>query len=438
MNELRFLEIMGKIDDDLISAAMSDTIQNQKESHVITKRNIYAFGSVAAVAVITVGSFVLYNAHKPSDLLVDHSVIEQDNSHKDNGHSNHQGIPATTSNDKSDEHTTNDSAVSSQTDKPKEDIKGTVTTSVKNTDEVKSEIAESKADSQTQNTSDSSTQSTQKQQGTSQELKGGISTENAYYRPFIATNAPDYDAYGDDELHHIDVRTADGFYRQLGLDEYEANSISNSVNNSHFGGYIGKIVEVNDLNYHGNSVESQEPKLAGADAYYYAPSGKNKAFIIVKKGDQCSIFITDNINVSGGFKKGLTFFDVQSAADIKSIEYRIDIPNDNGRMSTSAQGTITDINKIKSLYDLLCQLVPENYSSLPEHTGTPQWLVDAWAKYKADSNAPIKENYYITLRLNDGTVLQDIHYQPYLGNGYVENMQELTPEQNDTLRNLFH
>ena len=97
MNELRFLEIMGKIDDDLIRGAMSDV--KQKDSRVTPKRNICAFGSVAAAAVITVGSVAFYNAHKPSDLLADHSVIEQDNSHKDDGNSDHQGIPATTSSD---------------------------------------------------------------------------------------------------------------------------------------------------------------------------------------------------------------------------------------------------------------------------------------------------------------------------------------------------
>ena len=97
MNELRFLEIMGKIDDDLIRGAMSDT--KQKDSRIVTRRNICAFGSVAAAAVITVGSVAFYNAHKPSDLLADHSVIEQDNSHKNDGNSDHQGIPATTSSD---------------------------------------------------------------------------------------------------------------------------------------------------------------------------------------------------------------------------------------------------------------------------------------------------------------------------------------------------
>ena len=97
MNELRFLEIMGKIDDDLIRGAMSDT--KQKDSRIVTRRNICAFGSVAAAAVITVGSVAFYNAHKPSDLLADHSVIEQDNSHKNDGNSDHQGIPAATSSD---------------------------------------------------------------------------------------------------------------------------------------------------------------------------------------------------------------------------------------------------------------------------------------------------------------------------------------------------
>ena len=294
----------------------------------------------------------------------------------------------------------------------------------------------SKADSQTQHTSDSSTSSTQQQQGTSQELKGGVSTEKAYYRPFIATNDPDYDAYGDDEYHHIDVRTDDGFYRQLDLDDYENNGISSKVSNTDFGGYIGKIVEVNDLNYHGNSVESQEPSLVGADVYYYAPSGKNRAFIIVKLGNQCSIFIADNINQSAGFQAGLSFFDVQSADDIQSIEYHINVP-DGFRMVTSVQNTIIDNERIEAFYNLLCQLQPEDYSNLPEHIGSPQWLVDAWAKYKSDPNAPAREDYYITIKLNNGTVLQDIHYKPYLGNGYVANMQELTPEQNNEFKNIL-
>ena len=435
MNELRFLEIMGKIDDDLIRGAMSDT--KQKDSRIITRRNICAFGSVAAAAVITVGSVAFYNAHKPSDLLADHSVIEQDSSHKKDGNPDHQGISATTSSDKSEEHTTNYSAITSQTDKAQKDTKGTVTTAAQDTDAANPKVNASKTDSRTQLPGESSTSSTQQQQETTQEQKGGVNTENAYYRPFSATIDPDYDAYGDDELHHIDVRTADGFYRQLKIDEYAVNGISSSVCSADFGGYIGIIIEVNDLSYHGNSVESQEPTLAGADVYYYAPTGNNKAYIIVKKNEQCSIFIADGINESVGFRKGLAFFDVKNANDILCIEYRITVP-DGSQMITSVQSSISDAESIRVFYELLCQLQPEDYSNLPDHVGTPQWLVDAWANYDSDPNAPEREDYSITIKLKDGTILQDIRYQPYLGNGYVENMQELTPEQNDTLRNLFH
>jgi len=77
MNELRFLEIMGKIDDDLISDAITDKCK-KKDNRVITKRNIYAFASVAAAAVITVCSVVFYNAHKPSELLSGNSSVLTD------------------------------------------------------------------------------------------------------------------------------------------------------------------------------------------------------------------------------------------------------------------------------------------------------------------------------------------------------------------------
>ncbi len=77
MNELRFLEIIGKIDDDLISGAITDTCQ-KKDNRVITRRNIYAFASVAAAAVITVGSVVFYNVHKPSELISGNSSVLTD------------------------------------------------------------------------------------------------------------------------------------------------------------------------------------------------------------------------------------------------------------------------------------------------------------------------------------------------------------------------
>ena len=206
---------------------MSDT--KQKDSRIVTRRNICAFGSVAAAAVITVGSVAFYNAHKPSDLLADHSVIEQDNSHKDDGNPEHQGIYATTSSDKSEEHTTNNSAIASQTDKPQEDTKGTVTTPVKDTDAVESENAASKTDSQTQRPCDSSAPNTQ--QGTAQEHNQTDPPEdptsaNNYYQNFKATVDPYSDAYGEDELHLVSVIISGRYYYQLDTSEHPAHNIS--------------------------------------------------------------------------------------------------------------------------------------------------------------------------------------------------------------------
>ena len=438
MNELRFLEVMGKIDDDLIKEADIDIDQQCNNKPAISKRNIYAFGSVAAAAAITIGSVAFYNAHNPADLLSNSSIIQSDNNDdnlpKDNSAISTASTEAEKTTSTSKDSTTNKETTADNTDKRKE-----TASNINSKTSVEENPTNSAPADNLQNDppSSSDNNSSQPTDQNTEEHKGGVAVDNAYYRPFTATVDPDYDDYGDDELHHIDVRTADGFYRQLKIDEYAVNGISSSVCSADFGGYIGIIIEVNDLSYHGNSVESQEPTLAGADVYYYAPTGNNKAYIIVKKNEQCSIFIADGINESVGFRKGLAFFDVKNANDILCIEYRITVP-DGSQMITSVQSSISDAESIRVFYELLCQLQPEDYSNLPDHVGTPQWLVDAWANYDSDPNAPEREDYSITIKLKDGTILQDIRYQPYLGNGYVENMQELTPEQNDTLRNLFH
>lgn len=428
MNELRFLEVIGKIDEDLLKEADVDIEKQYSSKPSIAKRRIYAFGSVAAAAVVTVGSVAVYTSHPPSDLLVDHSIVHQDISSKNNNETNNKGISSATDYDDPTEKSTLNEDNIQQTDPMNPQA-----TSVSDDSFVQTTTIN--------NSNEPSTPSDNKTpQITEPQIngyKGGVSAENCYVQPFIATIDSDFDDYGVDELHHIDVRTADGSYRQLRPEEYDVNGISSEIGNSDFGGYIGKIVEVNDHDYHGNQAESQEPAIAGADVYYYAPMGNNKVFIIVKKGDQCSMFIDDNVNVSSGFQNGLAFFDVNSADDIQTIEYHIDVPDNSGRMITAVQKTITDTHKINSFYELICQLQPEDYSDLPEHIGTPQWLVDAWANYDAASDAPAREDYCIAIKLKDGTVLQDINYRPYLGNGYIEGMQELTAEQNTELRTLL-
>ena len=439
MNELRFLEIMGKIDDDLIRGAMSDV--KQKDSRVITRRNICAFGSVAAAAVITVGSVAFYNAHKPSDLLADHSVIEQDNSHKNDGNSDHQGIHATTSSDKSEEHTTNSSAIASQTDKPQEDTKGTVTTPVKDTDAVESENAASKTDSQTQRPSDSSAPDTQ--QGTAQEHDHTDPPEdptsaNNYYQNFKATVDPYSDAYGEDELHLVSVIISGRYYYQLDTSEHPAHNISAVVSDSDFGEYVGRI---NELYEHDDpsiyTVSSKEPNLSGADVYYYAPADSS-AVIIVKKGEQCSIFVFNGMTTAtdenSAFAETFKVYGAYSADDIESISFTITVPN--GAVYEVAQaGTITDRNRIASIVDILYQLKAENTSD--SASATPQWVVDAWEACKSDPSAYTMEDITFDIVFKNGTVLKDIIYQPFIGNGYIAGMQELTLEQNITLKELL-
>ncbi len=439
MNELRFLEIMGKIDDDLIRGAMSDT--KQKDSRIVTRRNICAFGSVAAAAVITVGSVAFYNAHKPSDLLADHSVIEQDNSHKDDGNPEHQGIHATTSSDKSEEHTTNSSAIASQTDKLQEDTKGTVTTPVKDTDAVESENAASKTDSQTQRPSDSSAPDTQ--QGTAQEHDHTDPPEdptsaNNYYQNFKATVDPYSDAYGEDELHLVSVIISGRYYYQLDTSEHPAHNISAVVSDSDFGEYVGRI---NELYEHDDpsiyTVSSKEPNLSGADVYYYAPADSS-AVIIVKKGEQCSIFVFNGMTTAtdenSAFAETFKVYGAYSADDIESISFTITVPS--GAVYEVAQaGTITDRNRIASIVDILYQLKAENTSD--SASATPQWVVDAWEACRADPSAYTMEDITFDIVFKNGTVLKDIIYQPFIGNGYIAGMQELTLEQNITLKELL-
>ena len=449
MDELRFLEALGKIDDDLIREADIDLERQYYKKPSITRKRVYAIGSVAAAAVAAVGAAAFYNAHTGSELLKDQAVIESDN-HSNQAQSSHTTTTTTTG--KTTESNNNEiiavtttlyqTAYSQTTTQNNtavlqpitEKMTKPFTTPAQNTTTEAISVHSSIETSRSLTSATLTTAQTPITNTAAQ--KGGVEIGNAVYQPFSATIHPDSDSFREDELHHIDVRTADGFYRQLSLDDYAENGLYGTVQQSDFGSYIGKIAEVDDSDYHGNAVESQEPTLAGADVYYYAPAGKNKAFIIVKRGNQCSMFMSDNINESAGFRKGLAFFNVQSAEDIQSINCSITVP-DGGRMVTSAQNTITDSETISALYDLLCQLKPEDYSLLPAHIGSPQWLTDAWAEYKADPNAPAREDYKITLELKDGTVLQEISYQPYLGNGYVAGMQELTPEQNAALRSML-
>ena len=75
MNELRFLEALGGIDDDLIREAYIDIEKPVSVRAASSGMNLYVIGSVAAAAVISVGAAAFYNSHRPEKLLSESSVI---------------------------------------------------------------------------------------------------------------------------------------------------------------------------------------------------------------------------------------------------------------------------------------------------------------------------------------------------------------------------
>ncbi len=461
MNELKFLEAIGKIDGDLIKEA------DVEKKKTFPKRKIYAFGSAAAVAAVAFGSVLLFNSYGQSGSVVDNSII-QPNNNGENSHTVNSVFPVSSAEESKQDSrglNSNNSKTENSKDESVNDVskQPSTDTSSQNissepVDNSISQIAESQTeDESANNVSEQTSTDTSSQNISSAPIDNSIpqitesqtehnpNTQSTkyYYQPFSAKIVPGSksfggDGFGEEELHHIDVRTSEGFYEQLSLDEYASNGISSTIRKTDFGEYIGKIIEVdNSYEYQGNAAESQEPTLAGAEVYYYAPKGNNKAFIIVQQNEQCSIFFANEINTSEGFKNGFLFFNVQSAEDIMSVEYQKRIPDNEGKMILSEQNVITDSTAVKDFYDLVCQLKPEDYSGLPEFAATPLWYIEAWDKYKANPDAFVMEDYSVIITLKDGTVLREICYQPFLANGYVENMQELTPEQNSTLKNLL-
>lgn len=373
MNELNLYEAINLIDDDLIIEAAQEEWTPRAYTCRSTPRWYIAAGSVAAVGVIAVGAIVLPKLKNSGNLPVNSSFGEFS------------------------------SALS----------EGAVLQS-----------------------SSSNTFSASHDQSSAPDMqKGGVEIDGAYYQVFECTPFAGIDLYL--EPRHMEIITPYGEYHQLLTEEYSKYNIDTEIAVSDFGDYIGKVSKTGDSQCDGNAAESLEPNITGADVYYYAPAGKSKALLIVKNGRQCSIFVDDRADLSGGFMNGFSFFDVESAADIESVSFEIYVPVEGGRMEISTQGTISDSVTINELFGLLSELEPEDYSKLPPHIGTPQWLVDAWEAYDANPSSRTREDINFSFRLKNGFVIAPIEYQPYIGNGYVEHMQELTPGQNKALRAFF-
>ena len=453
MNELKFLEIMGKIDDDLIKEADEKPVGKQRSKPIRPRQKLYAACSVAAAAVITVGSVAFYNAHKPSDLMLDNSVVQPSLTENSNDPQNND-IPNLTEEGTTEKTNVTDS-VNDQTEIPE-----TVTTAPRSADSdlqiehsddsTPSErqtggqphvtTQEPKEDMSADDDTQPRTQTTEQPQFTTQEPKEDVSTDTSgyYYQLFAPTVDPYSDAYGADELPIVSIVISGNYYYQLDSSEHPAQGISADISDSDFGAYIGNVVELYEYDDPAKYVvSSKEPNLSGADVFYYAPAN-SQAVIIVRKGQQCSIFVfngmaaaSDNSSV---YADTFRMYGAYSAEDIEYISYSIAVPN-GAVIEVSVQGTITDREKINTITDVLFQLKPESGSN--GLSGSPDWFINAWAEYKANPDAYTREDITFDIVFKNGTVLKDINYQPYIGNGYVEGMQELTLEDNVNLRQAF-
>lgn len=424
MNESEFLKIIGMIDDDIIEEADIYTDKKSKKKLTVSKRSFYAFCSAAAAAVVTF-SVVFYNSHVPSYYFNDNSISQTDSSSMNDN--------TTISNictEAEDSVGGTDISAEIGTDKSNFNELRDTKTGIVNKNDMPTSAKETKlTDIQTNNND-------KELQVDTDQIKAAVN----YFQMFEMSFDNGYDAYGEDELRYVSVIISGNSYQQLDILEYSDYNIDPEISESDFGEYIGNVTELFELSDSSDyAVSSKEPNIAGAETYYYAPAN-SRTVIIVKKGGQCSIFTFNGMTASSDgnvsdFAETFRYYGAETKNDIQSVYYSIDVPRDS-TLEVISQGTITDRDIINSIIDILYQLTPENSSS-NRLAGSPQWLIDAWDEYRTNPDDFEREDITINIAFNNGTVLKDISYQPYLGNGCIYGMQELTAEQNAALRELF-
>lgn len=253
--------------------------------------------------------------------------------------------------------------------------------------------------------------------------------------PFSASIDPDADAYGEEEIHEVRLTVSGVIYEQLPEDAYESCGISQSIPESALGESVGTVVESFPNREPDAQVSSPEPSLVGAEVYYYLPTG-GKAVVIAEKDGRCSPFAVSHWLAYRTFGEICEFYGAEPTdAGIESISYTIAVP-ENGAYRVSGEKTITDAETIDGICAILSQLTPED-PPVNEKAPTPEWLIDAMQEYRENPERFTAEDIVMTVRFRNGTMMRDILYKPYIGNGYLDNMKELTPRQNAELRALF-
>ena len=250
--------------------------------------------------------------------------------------------------------------------------------------------------------------------------------------PFAANHDPEADAFGEDEIHQVYLSVRGIRYEQLSVEEAAQYGIPETVPDAAFGTAVGTVVESFPNRETEAPVSSPVQSLVGAEVYYYAPTN-GSAVLIAEKDGHCAVFAVTQWPAYRPFGESCAFFGAApTSAGIESIAYTIQTETKtNGR--ETVEGLLTEADEIDAVCAVLAQLTPEAPPQ-DESAPTPAWYTAAWEAYKADPEGRAREDITLEIRFRNGCRMANILYQPFLGNGYVDGMKALTPEQNEALR----
>lgn len=254
--------------------------------------------------------------------------------------------------------------------------------------------------------------------------------------PFaVAKTDPDADAYGEDELHKVTLTVQGLTYEQLRPDEAAAYGITQNIPDEAFGKRLGTVVESFPNQEPQGAVFSPEPSLAGADVYEFAPT-KGRAVLIAEKDGHCSMFAVFCWPDGRTFQEICDFYGAEpSAVGIETISYTIMTTGEDDAV-TETRGALTADEAINGVCAILLQLAPEDPPK-DDRAPTPDWYMDAWEAYKADPKSRVREDITLEIRFANGCRIRDIVFQPFIGDGYVAQMKELSSAQTEALRSLL-
>ncbi|MBR5513898.1 MAG: hypothetical protein IKV85_07945 [Ruminococcus sp.] len=248
------------------------------------------------------------------------------------------------------------------------------------------------------------------------------------------TKDHDSDAYGEDELHHVDViLQGNRLYDQIPESEYAFYGINGTLQESDFGESLGTITEIGP---HSEDVLStpcsQEPTLAGCEVFYYKPVNC-EAMIIVRGNGHCSLFRFMWFTEEGfSYADEYNVFHVLSANDIERIDYEIR-KSDGALIITAYKGVIKETSSIQAFFDITTNLKPYVHESAL--SGDPDWMNEAREEYW-QKNDDHHVDIETTIVLKNGLTMA-LTYQPNLGTGYISGHYFLSEADNEIMRKMF-